>query len=186
MTIGLVLMPGRDLDAGALRRIFRRIVEKIEQHLLHQHHVEIKQWQTALEIDFDRVVLQDLIRPLQGRADDIGKIRGSSLRFERSGFEPRHIEKIADKAVEPLGLLQNCAHEARSHCRIELLAMRDEAACRAENRSERRAQIMRNRSQQGRPQAIGFLYQTGPVNVLGEVDTIDRQSRLIRQGVKEP
>ena len=112
---------------------FAALSKRLNKHLLHQHHIEIEQWQTALEIDFDRVVLQYHIRPLQGRADDIGKIRGSSLRFERSGFEPRHIEKIADKAVEPLGLLLNRAHEARSHCRIELLAMRDEAACRAEN-----------------------------------------------------
>src|SRR5208282_6179223 len=104
------------------------------------------------------------IRPLQGRADDIGKIGGSRLRLERSGFKPRHVEEIANETVEPLGFLQNCAHEARSHCCIELLAMRDKAARRAENRSEWRAQIMRNRSQQGRPQAISFLYQTGAVN----------------------
>ena len=112
------------------------------------------------------MILQDLIRPLQGRADDVGEIGGSGLRLERSGFEPRHVEKIADKAVEPLGLLQNGAHKARLNCCIELLSMRDEAARRAENRSKRGAQIMRNRGQQGRAQAIGLRRQTGAVNVL--------------------
>ena len=179
-------MPRRDLDAGALRRIFCRIVEKIEQHLLHQHHVEIEHWQIAFEIDFDRVVLQDLIGPLHGRADDVGEIGRSGVRLERPGFEPRHVEKIADKAVEPLGLLQNGAQEACLNGCIELLSMGYKAARGAENRSKRGAQIMRNRGQQGRAQAIGLRRQTGAVNFLGEIDAIDRQSRLIRQGVQKP
>ena len=94
------------------------------------------------------MVSQNLIPSLQGRADDVREISGSGLRFERSGFEPRHIEKIANKAVEPLGLLQNGAHEARLNRCIELLSMRDETARRAENGSEGGAQIMRNRRQQ--------------------------------------
>jgi len=80
-------------------RILPHYRRELNSHLLHQHHVEIEQWQTAFEIDFDRVVFQDLIRPLQGRADDVGEIGGSGVRFERSGFEPRHVEKIADKPV---------------------------------------------------------------------------------------
>src|ERR1700730_3565835 len=119
-------------------------------------------------------------------ADDVGKISWPALWLQRPGSEPRHVKKIADKAVEPLGLLQNGAHEARLNCCVEFVSMRDEAARRAENRSERGAQIMRNGSQQGRAKVIGLRRQTGTVDVLGKIDAIDRQSSLIRQGVQKP
>ena len=71
------------------------------------------------------------------------------------------------------------------NCCIELLSMRDEAACRAENRSKGGAQIMRNGRKQRRAQAIGLRRQTGAVDVLGKIDSVDRKSRLIRQGVQK-
>jgi hypothetical protein len=98
-----------DFDARTLRRVFCRIVEEIEQHLLHQHHIGLDHRQIWFEIDFDLVVLQDLRGPLNGGADDVGKVDRSALGGKRPGLQPRHVEEIANEPVKPFRLLLNGA-----------------------------------------------------------------------------
>ena len=148
-----------------MRRVFRRIVEKVEQDLLHQHHIDLDHWQVGFKIDFDLMVLQDFGGSLNGRTNDVGEVDRSALRGQRARFEPRHVEEIADKPVEPLCLLLNGAQKACSDLVAKLPPVTEEARRRAENRSKRRAQIMRDRGEQGRAQAIRLRRETRAVDV---------------------
>src|SRR5436309_3372054 len=52
--------PCTDIDAAAGRRIFRCIVEQIEQHLLEQHRVNAQHRQAWFDVDLDPVPGQDI------------------------------------------------------------------------------------------------------------------------------
>src|ERR1700730_18734160 len=92
---------------------------------------------------------------------------------------------MAENPVKPLRFLLEGAQEARLNGFIELASMSYQTRSGAENRGERRAQIMRNRGKQRRAQAIGLLGETGTVGFDREVHAIDRKSGLVRQGVEE-
>ena len=83
-------------------RILGRIVEKVEQHLLEQHGVELQHRQIGRELDLDPVLREDLAGALQGGADDLADVVERSVRRDRAGFEPGHVEQVGDEAVEPL------------------------------------------------------------------------------------
>ena len=56
-----------------------------------------------------------------------------------------------------------------------------EAGRRAEDRGERRAQIVRDRGQQRRAQPLGLRRQLGAVDILREIDALDGERRLVGQ-----
>jgi len=76
-----MLMPCRDRDAEPCGAYFAALSKRLNSTCSISTMSRFEQWQTAFEIDFDRVVFQDLIRPLQGRADDVGEIGGSGVRL---------------------------------------------------------------------------------------------------------
>src|SRR5205823_9933526 len=84
-----------DIDAAAGRRIFRGIVEQIEQHLLEQHRVNAQHRQAWFDVDLDAVPGQDIPGSLQCRADDFGDVAQFELELDGTGFETRHIDEIA-------------------------------------------------------------------------------------------
>ena len=54
-----------------------------------------------------------------------------------------------------------------------------------QDRRQRRAQIMRDRGQQRRPQPVGFHRQPCAVHSLHQIHPLDRQRRLVRQRVEQ-
>ena len=68
---------------------------------------------------------------------------------------------------------------------VEFGAMRDKACRRADDRGERRAQIVRDRGQQRLPQPVRLLGEPRLFDIRGEMDALDRQRRLVGQRIEQ-
>ena len=106
-----------DADGRAGRRIFRGIVEQVEQHLLEQHGIERQHRQVGGELDLDLVLREDLAGAPQRAADDLAEVVQRGVGHDRAGFELGHVEQVGDEAVEPLGLVDDRARAARPSAR---------------------------------------------------------------------
>ena len=83
--------------------------------------------------------------------------------LQRSGLEPRHVQQIADEAVEPLGFVLDGPDQIELALRrIQRLALRRQAGRRAQDRRKRRAQVVRDRRQQRRAQPLGLGRRAAP------------------------
>ncbi len=111
------------------RRIFRGIVEQIEQHLLEQHGIELEHRQIGGELQLDAGAGQDLAGPPQRAADDLAEIVQRRVRHDGAGLELGHVEQIGDEAVEPLGLVDD-GGEQLGLLGVGRASPTDRAACR--------------------------------------------------------
>src|SRR5215472_13526553 len=98
----------------------------------------------GLNVDLNAVASEDIAGPLQRRADDLGDIDQFELELDRTGFEPGHVEKIGDEPAQPFGLiLEGCEQLLTVFFAVPLWEAAK--ACNgAQDRGERRPQIMRN------------------------------------------
>ena len=109
------------------------------------------------ELHLDLVLRQDLAGAPQRAADDLADVVRRGVGDDRAGFEPGHVEQIGDEAVEPLGLVDDRGQQlvsARHRSRSRRRSRRVLAA--AEDRGQRRLQIVRDRGQQRRAQPLGL------------------------------
>jgi hypothetical protein len=84
----------------------------------------------------------DIPGPLQRRADDFGHIDQLESQFDRAGFETRHVEEIGDEPVQALGFFLQGAEQLFAFGRTVLLREAAQARYGAEDRGERRSQIV--------------------------------------------
>ena len=129
---------------------------------------------------------QNLAGAPQRAADDLVEIVERGVEHEGAGFEPRHVEQIGDEAVEPLGFLDHGADE------LDLLLVGQRAgkiaqrAGGAEDRRERRLEVVGDRGQERGAQPVGLDGALRPVHVLDEMDALDRERALVDQRVEQP
>jgi len=124
--------------------------------------------------------------PLQCRTDDLGDIDQFELQLDYAGFEPGHVEEIGDEPVQALGFFLQCAEQLLAFGRAVLLGEAAQARYGAEDRGERRPQIVRDRGQERCAQPLGLRQHSGFVEPLGERDSLDRHRRLVAQRVEQP
>ena len=105
-----------------------------------------------------------LPRALQRGADDVRQIVQAGPRLQRTRLQPRHIQQVADEAVQPVGFLDDGA-EQRLLGRPSRTRPASAGWWPTQDRRQGRAQIMRDRRQQRRAQAVRFRLQAGKVQV---------------------
>ena len=128
---------------------------------------------------------QDRRRPLQGAAQDLREIDQGEARRDGPRFQPGHIQEIGDEAVETLRLLLDRRHELLLRRLVIGLGIGPEAGDGAQDRGQRRLQIMGDRGQQGRAQPVGLGQQPGTVEIMGERRALDGERRLIAERVEQ-
>ncbi len=175
---------GAHRHRGARRRIFRRVVEQVEEDLLEEHEIDLDHRKVGVEVDFDAVALQHLAGTLQRGADDLAEIDHRRFELERAGLEPGHVEQVGDEAIEPLGLVLHRRDQFLADVLIVELAIGPEAGHRAQNGGEGGAQIVRDRGQQGRAQPLGLGEDACLVDIGDQLDAFDRDRSLVREGVE--
>jgi hypothetical protein len=94
------------------------------------------------------VIDKDTISAAQHGTDEVGNIGQTIAERQRAGFEPCHIEQIADEAVQALRLLLDDLQHIRTPGVIECTMLARQARHRTEDGGERCAEIMRNRGEQ--------------------------------------
>ena len=146
----------RDAHGRAGRRIFRGVVEEVEQHLLEQHGIELEHRQVGREIDLDAMLRQDLARRAQGRCRRsrrhragavFGLIAPDSSLVMSSRLAMKRLSRSDSSRMvrEQVGLGLRSSELAR-----QIL----ERAGGAEDRGERRLQIVRDGGEQRRAQPV--------------------------------
>ncbi len=105
---------------------------------------------------------------------------------DRAGFEPRHVEEVADEPVQALGLVVDRLHAARAGSRADSdLGAPKQRARGPGNRGQRRAQVVRHGRQQRAPGPFGLRLQHGHLRLGGEVRPLDREGDLARERLQE-
>src|SRR6185437_47782 len=121
----------------------------------------------------------------EGRTDDLADIDLAALELHGAGFEARHVEEIADEAVETLRLLVNGGDEIGSRRLAIGSAIAAQAGRRAEDRGERRAQIVRDRDEERGTEALGLRLDPRRFDSGREIDALDGDRRLVRQRIEK-
>ena len=137
---------------GVGGRVFGGIVEEIEQRLLEQHGVDLDHRQIRRDLDLHPMPRQDLVCAPQRAADDLADIVRRGIGDDGTGFELGHVEQIGDEAIEALRLVDDRRQQ------IGLLGSSASRVAqrprRAQHRRERRLQVVRDRGEQRRAQAV--------------------------------
>ena len=101
-----------------------------------------------------------------------------------AGLQPRHVEEVGDEAVEPLGLLDDGRQElgfaASSRRRRSRAGVRPRRGSR-----QRRPQVVRDRGQQGRAQAVGLGARSAWSRSSTRSDPLDGERGLVGERVEE-
>ena len=103
----IALAVALDRDRGARKRIFRGIVEQVEQHLFEQYGIQLQHRQVGRDIKLNVVPLQDLARAPERTADDLADVVQCRVRNDGAGFKLGHVEQVGNEAIEALGLIDH-------------------------------------------------------------------------------
>ena len=78
----------------------------------------------------------------QRRADDVADVEQIEVELDRAGFQPGHIEQIADKTVEPFRFVLQSREQLVAFASVVPIGVAAQARHRADYRCERRSQIV--------------------------------------------
>src|SRR6185312_7626665 len=110
---GIVLLPALNTYFRVGRRIFRGVVEEVEERLLEQHGIEIEHRKVCRDLDLHAVRGENLAGALQDRAHNLTNIVAARVGLDKTGLKLGHIEQIGNKPVEPLRLLDDSGEQLR-------------------------------------------------------------------------
>ena len=147
--------------------------------------VEPQHRQIGRDDDFDPMPGQHAAGAFQRGTDDLGDIHQIELQLDRAGFEAGHVEQIADEAVEALGLVLQGGEQLVAIALVILVGVAAQARHGAEDRGERRSQIMRDRGQERGAQPLGFGQHAGLGQAARQRDALDRDRCLIGERIEQ-
>jgi len=105
------------------------------------------------------------------------------VHLDGAGLQARHRQQVAHQAVEPIGFGVGRLQELVARWRIEPPLLQ-ESARGARDGGEGRAQIVRDRAEQGVPEPLGLDLELRLLGLLGEEGTLQRQGGLAGKGFK--
>ena len=171
----LLVMADLDLDRRADRRVHGGVLHEVRDHPVDLCVIVRHQRDQARGIDGDRSGAECRTQPPDHRVDQLGEILGALVDRERVRLQPRDVEQIGDQARQVVGLLFDGRQELGAVVvavrRVGLAQRRDARL----DRRERRAEVVRDRAQQGRLQRVGLPSHLGLVGPLGAAPGLDRK-----------
>ncbi|SQE13500.1 hypothetical protein BP312_01351 [Bordetella pertussis] len=146
---------GVDVDGTAGRRVFGGIFQQVAQHPFDQDAIAFHQRQGRKRRDRDGAILQRGVHGRQGRAHQFLDRLPLAPQRRIVALQPRHVQQVDDQRVHAPRLVLHGGHgfeRGRRHGGGRAL----QGLGHAEQAGQRRAQIVRDRRQQGVAQAFGF------------------------------
>src|ERR1019366_6515212 len=83
------------------------VIEDIKKDLLKQHRIQLDHRKFCRKLKLDMMLSKNLVRAPQCAADNLTKIMSRHIRHDGARFELRHVEQVRNKAIEPLGFVDN-------------------------------------------------------------------------------
>ena len=127
-----------------------------------------------------------LLARSQGAADNLAEVMQSGVRHDSARFQLGHVEQIGDEAVEPLRFVDDRGEKIGFGMLVQGIRHAPKRSCRPEDCRERRPEVMRDRGQERRAQAIRFGGSFRPIQVFDQADALNGERRLVHQGIEQP
>jgi hypothetical protein len=172
--------PDRDRRLG--RGVFGSVLDQVGEHLIDHQVVDLDWRQLVGHLDLKRTTPQWRAQSGDHFPRELAKIVPVALGLERAAFDTRHIEQVADQAVEAIGLAGDGLEKAvliglaPGDLRLE------QALGGGLDRSQRGAQVVRDGGEQRLAQLVGSTEDLGLLGLLAQTLTIDRGGELIGNG----
>ena len=119
-------------------------------------------------------------------ADDLAEIVKRHIRSDGSRLQLGHVEQVGDEAVEPLGFVDDRPQQVGLLGGAELFRQIAQRSRCSKHSRKRRLQVVGDRGEERRPQALGFGNALDAVHILDQPDPLDGQRALIAQRVEQP
>ena len=126
------------------------------------------------------------LHALQGRADGLAQVDRLPLQFNAAGLQAGHVEEVGDEAGQALGLALDRGREFLAGGCIVEPAVLAQGRGRPGDGRQRGLQVMRERTQQGRPQPFGLRGKAGRIHLGGEPDALDGDGGLVDERGQQP
>ena len=183
----IAVAPALDRIVVSARRIFRGIVEEIEQHLLEQHGIEL-----AASADRRRARARHLCcaRILLARRSALPTISPRSCSAAFGTMAPDSSLVMSSRLAMKRLSRSDSSMMVASRSRFSRVGRASPARSRSvpaapSTDGKRRLEIVRDRGQQRRAQAVGLDRALDAVHVLDQMHPLDRQRALIDQRVEQ-
>src|SRR3989442_10687012 len=170
-----------DSDRTLGRGVLDRVVEEVHEDLLDEHVVDRHQRQIGRDVRRDAPVRESLAEATQRRTDHLLERMPFLAELERAGLEPCHLEQVLDEAVQPFRLLAYRFQEFLLRSIVESGSFVQDRADRPGDRRERCSEVVRDRAEQGVPQALAFDPDLGLLGFGGEIGALDRERGLVAE-----
>ena len=131
------------------------------------------------------VLGQDLAGAPQRAADDLAHVVRCRIGDDGAGLELGHVQQVGDEPVQPLGLVDDGGEQIRPGGVVQRRRHVAQRARRTENGGQRRLEVVRDRGEERRAQALGLHRALDPVDVLDQAHALDCQRGLIDQGMQQ-
>src|SRR5262249_45042274 len=104
---------------------------------------------------------------------------------EPARLEARHVEEVADQAVQPVGLFEDRLKELAAHRRRFRLVVLEERARRTGDGGERSPEVVRDRAEQRVPELLPVGAETRGLRFLREPRALERHRDLLAEGLEQ-
>jgi len=144
------------LTDRARPRILHRVIDDLPECLFEQDWIDVDEGQFARDIQCDTVPGEQALSPVDRRIDDIRRLHPLGLQPNAFAGDQRRVEQILHVAVESIDLVaQNIGK--RGEPRVAAVARRPaDHRRRTEDRDQRRAQLVRDRTDKCVAQRLGL------------------------------
>ncbi len=149
------------------------VLEDVVEHALDQRRIELDQRQIPVELDFHRVPDECRLRRLERAAHDLLERQPLPAELHFAALDARHVEQVVDERAHPArfvgdglrGLELRTGRGRRGH---------RERFGQADQRGERRTQVVRERGEQRVAEPLGFHLNQ---RLLGHLDVMHALER---------
>ncbi len=160
-------------DDRSRRRVLAGILEQVVEHALDQRRVELDQRQIARQSDFDAMPGERRLRRLERAADDFLERLPLPAQLDLAALDARHVEQIVDQRAHPPRLVGDRLRGLELRAGQRGLGQRERLG-EADQRGERRAQVVRERGEQRIAQPLGLHADQRLLRDLDVVHALER------------
>jgi hypothetical protein len=181
----LALTRDVDTDGAARRRVPRRVLDEVGQHLVELHRVGGDLGELLGDLQLDPHVVELVAHPGEhglGHLLDVGR---HPPRDEGARTDPREIEDVADQPVQAVGLLEDGHQEFTLLGGVVHGRHVEQARDPRLDRRERRPEVVGDRGEHRRAQLVGLGVQLGQAGAGIQPGAVQGDRSLARRRLEQ-
>ena len=155
-----------DPDRGAWRGVLGGVLQQVGHHLVDHQVVQGDRRQVFGDRQLERVRGQRALEAVADLAHQLAQVVPVALGTECAALDARHVQQVADQAVEAVRFAHDGGDEAVAILVTPGDVRLDEALGRGLDCGQRGAQVVGDRVEQRGAQLVGAAQHLGPVGLI--------------------